>query len=135
MDIESVIHHLRTGDDVGAQLEDFDWLNQNATVDDLPRLLQELQAGDSGFWVRELLSEPVLRLGGVSVLPDILRALEMNFAEGHDNDSLQGVLGNFANENSLDVKTALKKIDPDLEGIQRKTIDWLLEYCELGQGQ
>lgn len=130
MDIKAIIHHLKTGDDVDAQLEDFERLDREATKDDLPILLNALRANDAGFWVRELISETVLKLGGVSMLPEVLRALEQNFREGHDNDSLQEVLAAFAEENRPEVMKALDALDPARDGIKPRTLDWLYEFCK-----
>ena len=130
MNIQAIIHHLKTGDDVDAQMEEFERLDRGATRDDLPILLSALQTEDAGPWLRELISQPVLRIGGVSVLPDVLRAFDRNFREGHDNDTLSGLLADFAEQNRVEVKKALDAIELEHDGILPETIDWLLEYCE-----
>ncbi|MDB5441186.1 MAG: hypothetical protein JWM33_3613 [Caulobacteraceae bacterium] len=130
MNIEAIIQHLKTGDNVDAQMEDFERLDRGVTRDDLPILLSALRSEDAGSWLRELISQPVIRIGGVSVLPDVLRAFDRNFREGHDNDSLCGLLADFAEENRVEVKKALDAIEPEHDGILPETIDWLFEYCE-----
>lgn len=101
MDVKAIVDHLKTGDDVDAQLDDFNLLNENATELDLPVLVQTLRSDDAVFWVRELLAEPVLRIGGPQLLPEVLRAREKNSREGHDNDSLNALLADFAEETPL----------------------------------
>ena len=94
--IEEIISFLKTGDDVGAQLAAFDELKKCATLADLPTLIAEVKSETCGFWVRELLAEPICELGGPSVLLDLLLAYNLNLDEGHDNDSFSSTLDDLA---------------------------------------
>lgn len=100
-----------------------------ATKDDLPVLLTALQSDSIGFDVRELLAEPVIQLGGVRYLPDLMVALRMNFDDGHDNDGFQASLADLAEREPDAVREALKAMTETAEGEALKDITWLLEYC------
>lgn len=72
--------------DIDGVLEAFDRLNAGASRKDLPLLLEGIQSPRNHFWTRELLSEPIARLGGSTVLEPLFTAFAANEAEGHDND-------------------------------------------------
>ena len=73
--------------DIDGVLEAFYHLKSTAKESDLSILLKAIKSPRNNFWTRELLSEPIARLGGVSVLEPLLHAYDANTKEGHDNDS------------------------------------------------
>lgn len=129
MTLEELIHFLESGDDVDAQLKAFDELNSRASAADLPVLLATLRSPTSNFWVRELLSEPIVRLAGAQALPQLFDALETNEAEGHDNDGFTTVLVVLVATDPTGVKAELAALEPNATATRRKTIEWLREYC------
>lgn len=110
MDIVETIKFLETGHDVEAQLEAFKKLSSFVTENDLPVLLEAIKSETSNFWVRELLSEPIINLAGAKAIPELMAALQKNFAEGHDNDGFQLFLTELAEEDPKGVRVALEKL-------------------------
>lgn len=129
--IEEIIEFLETGDDVDAQLEAFAELKELAAPADLPGLITEVRGSTCGFWVRELLAEPISELGGAQVLPDLLLAYNLNMDEGHDNDGFSSTLVDLAYTDPAGCKQELARLlASDDESIKR-TARWMQEYCEL----
>src|SRR4051812_38945241 len=82
--------------DVDVVLEAHERLKAVATNEDLPTLVEELKSERNDFWTRELLAEPIAYLGGSHYLPDLFDALDRNYRDGHDNDSLNLFLTEMA---------------------------------------
>ncbi len=116
--------------DVEQKLESFERLRNSATKDDLPQLISALKSEKNDFWIRELLSEPISKLGGSEYFPELFEALQKNYDEGHDNDGFCFFLTELANsEPELCKKNLLKLIDsPEFKF--RNHAEWLLEFCE-----
>ena len=129
MDIVETIKFLETGHDVEAQLEAFNKLNSLVTENDLPVLLEAIKSETSNFLVRELLSEPIINLAGAKAIPELMAALQNNFAEGHDNDGFQLFLTELAEEDPKGVRAALEKLAKTATNAELDNINWLLEYC------
>lgn len=129
--IEEIISFLKTGDDVEAQLTAFDELKQLAIPADLPCLIAEVKSETCGFWVRELLAEPICELGGASALPDLLLAYNLNLEEGHDNDSFTSALDDLAFIDPEGCKRAIDRILSTGDESIKKTARWMKEYCDL----
>lgn len=102
-------------------------LPNKAGQDDIPRLLELLNDGD--FIVREAAAVALCRLGAVSFLEQILAALQKGFDDGHDNDSLQGALGDMAMMEKTAVRAKLEEMRTGADETLEENIDWLLEYC------
>lgn len=130
MNIAEIIKFLETGSDVDAQLEAFSKLNESATENDLPVLLEAIKSETSNFWVRELLSEPIIKLAGSKAIPELMAAFQKNFEEGHDNDDFQLFLAELAEEDPSGVRTALEKLATTASKSELENINWLLEYCQ-----
>jgi HEAT repeat protein len=62
-------------------------LYASATPQDIPRLLSLLDSDD--FFVREAAAGPLAALAGPAVLPQLLKAYQRGFDEGHDNPRSQ----------------------------------------------
>jgi hypothetical protein len=116
--------------DVEEKLESFERLKNSATRDDLPQLVSVLESEKTDFWIRELLSEPILELGGSDYLPELFEALQKNYDDGHDNDSFCFFLTELAESKpELCKKKLLELINsPTFEHKDRAK--WLLEFCE-----
>lgn len=130
MNIAETIKFLETGRGVEAQLEAFKKLNASVTVSDLPVLLKAIKSETSNFWVRELLSEPIINLAGAKALPELMAALQKNFEEGHDNDGFLLFLTELAEEDPTGVRAALEKLAKTATKVELENINWLLEYCQ-----
>ena len=72
--------------DIDGVLEAFYRLDAEVSRADLPLLLEAIQSPKNNFWTRELLSGPIARLGGSTVLEPLFVAFAANKEEGHDND-------------------------------------------------
>jgi HEAT repeat protein len=103
-------------------------LQQRATREDLPRLLELLK--DDAFFVREAAAWSLSDLGATEALPAMLEALNRGVEQGHDNDGLRAALADLAEvdpEESLSVLTrVLDQGAPHL----REHARWLLEFCQ-----
>jgi hypothetical protein len=130
MSIEEIIDFLINGHDVDAQLRAFGQLKVSVTKNDLPLLLQTIKSETCGFWVRELLSEPIIDLGGAEALPELLAALQKNYEEGHDNDSFTAFLMDLAESDPVGAREQLVKMAKTASPSELKDINWLLEYCQ-----
>ena len=100
-----------------------------ATKDDLPFLAEALRSERNDFWTRELLAEPIAYLGGSNYIPDLLIALDRNYKDGHDNDSLEHFLTEIALRDPEACKTKLDCLLNSTDFQYRDQAKWLLEYC------
>lgn len=116
-------------DDVDRILSAFHRLNAAATQDDLPQLVEAIRSEKSDFWIRELLSEPISRLGGVEYLDELFDALALNYADGHDNDGFCHHLTEIAHFEPERCREKLEVLikTPDFRYIEHAK--WLLEFC------
>ena len=116
--------------DVCQKIEAFERLKNSATKDDLPQLISALKSEKNDFWTRELLSEPISELGGFEFLSELFDALQINFDEGHDNDSFCHFLTEIAySEPDLCKKKLFGLIDSS-DFKYKNHAEWLLEFCE-----
>jgi hypothetical protein len=129
MDIKEIISFLNSDNNINAKLNALNKLCNSAEEQDLPILFEAIQSKTMGFDVREWLAEPIIKLAGIQSLPILLKALRINFEEGHDNDSLQGILSGFAENNSKEVRIELAKLKINASEKEREDIEWLLEFC------
>ncbi len=134
--IEKEIEAIFAGQDVGegdvdvdGVLEAFERLNSLATEADLPCLVAAIQSPRNNFWTRELLAEPVCRLGGSDHLGILLGAAQLGLDEGHDNDGFDMHLIELAASEPEKCRAKLGALlsRPDFK--QRERATWLLEFC------
>jgi hypothetical protein len=130
MNLVEIIRFLESGNDVNAQLEAFKQLNAYVTDKDLPVLLAAIKSETSNFWVRELLSEPIINLAGSKAIPELMAALRKNFEEGHDNDGFQAYLADLAESDPKGVRAELEKLAEKANKAELEDINWLLEFCQ-----
>ena len=117
------------GNDIDAQMAVIRTIQEMTTSNDIPYLIKVLGAPDSDFWVREMLSEPIARIGGSPTLHALLEAFDPNPRDGHDNDSFEAVLIELLKREPSTSRLELlriKDVDPRLTIL----VDSLLEYCQ-----
>jgi len=121
--------------DIDGVLEAFYRLNDAASREDLPLLLEAIQSPKNNFWTRELLSEPIARLGGSTVLEPLFAAYHANVEEGHDNDGFSTFLIEIA---ETDTERCVEECNrllakPSFE--HGELARWLLTFTENGAQQ
>jgi len=133
MEIEAMFAGQEADDgdvDVEGVLEAFDRLKSIATESDLPALVAAIQSPRNSFWTRELLAEPICRLGGSSYLEPLLEAAQLGLDEGHDNDGFDSHLSEIAHAEPERCRTRLEELlaRPDFK--HHEAAKWLLEFCK-----
>jgi len=127
-DWAATVRELRSCDGVEVAVSAAKRLHRTATEDDVPRL-RELLTDDS-FFVRESAAWPLSELAGAVALPELLRAYQRGFDEGHDNDGFTTALIDLAAADPKGVRTVLQRIaDSGDQGLRDNAI-WLMEFCE-----
>jgi hypothetical protein len=135
--IAKEIGALFAGQDVGDGEVDIDGvlkaverINSTATTADLPELLAAIQSPQNNFWTRELLAEPICRLGGSDNLEPLLAAAQLSVNEGHDNDGFNFHLTEIAHAEPEKCRSRLLELlsRPDFK--YRQAAEWLLEFCK-----
>jgi hypothetical protein len=103
-------------------------LHAEADAGDISDLLALLESDD--FFVREAAAWPLAELAGPTVLPQLFRAYQRGFDEGHDNDgfttALMEIPALFPNETAA----ALARVVATSADPTRGHALWLLEFCE-----
>jgi hypothetical protein len=102
-------------------------LHAEATLEDLPKLLELLASADN-FFVREAAAWPLAELAGVQFLPELLRAYQLGFDEGHDNDGFTAALLEIPHiypEAAIALNELIEVADEPMRGHAK----WLLEFC------
>lgn len=103
-------------------------LHEEATLEDVPRLINLLEKADN-FFVREAAAWPLAELAGVQVLPQLLRAYQKGFDEGHDNDGFTAALLEIPAIFPGAAKAALSELIQSADEPIRGHAKWLLEFC------
>ena len=103
-------------------------IHAEATLEDVPRLLELLESGDN-FFVREAAAWPLAELAGITVLPQLLRAYQRGFDEGHDNDGFSAALLEIPALFPSDAPIALSSLVASESAPLRSHAQWLLEFC------
>jgi hypothetical protein len=129
IDLELIFDANNEGD-VDVVLEAFNRLDAAAAPKDLPDLLNALKSPKNNFWTRELIAQPVARLGGVACLEELIAALSKGFAEGHDNDGLQTSLIMLAEQNPEKCRQKLVELMSRSDFKHRKHAEWLMEFIK-----
>lgn len=104
-------------------------IHAEATLEDVPRLLGLLESADN-FFVREAAAWPLAELAGPRVLPALLRAYQLGFDEGHDNDGFNAALLEIPALYPGAARSALLEIALGSDEPIRGHANWLLEFCE-----
>ncbi len=116
--------------DLDEKLAAFERLKAGSTKNDLSQLLVALKSDRNDFWIRELLSEPISEYGGSTCLPELFDALQMNYAEGHDNDGFNHFLTEIAWAEPEACRRKLLELLANENFVHREAAEWLLEFCE-----
>jgi len=124
-----LIEALRGKDDVDRAITAARTLHTAATAEDLPRLMDLLNT-DNNFFVRESAALPACALAGPAALPELLKALQRGFDEGHDHDGFQAALADLVQANRADARVVLTRLAISSDSATRENAAWLLEYCE-----
>jgi len=121
--------------DIDGVLEAFYRLNDEASVEDLPLLLEAIKSPKNNFWTRELLSEPIARLGGSKVLEPLFAAFAANVEDGHDNDGFSAFLIEIAESETDQCIAECNRLlaQPSFE--HGDLARWLLTFTENGAQQ
>lgn len=104
-------------------------IHAEATLEDVPRLLRLLESADN-FFVREAVAWPLAELVGAQVLPALLRAYQLGFDEGYDNDGFSAALLEIPALHPETARSALLDIALGSNESIRGHANWLLEFCE-----
>ncbi|HBE83907.1 MAG TPA: hypothetical protein DDW24_14180 [Blastocatellia bacterium] len=115
--------------DVSIVLDAHERLKAFATKEDLSMLLDALKSEKNDFWTRELLAEPIAYLGGSECLPELFDALDRNYQDGHDNDSLAHFLTEIAGLEPAACRAKLEELLNSPDFPHHKYAKWLLEFC------
>lgn len=132
MNVKSLLAVMSKGaarGDVELVLESFADLNRISTIADLQALVTALQSDQSNFWLRELLSGPIARIGGSGCLPILLDAVVKGENEGHDNDLLCSNLIEMAAAHPTACREVLNAMIQASEYQHKEVATWLLDYC------
>jgi hypothetical protein len=115
------------GDDIELMVEACECLQKEAEMSDVPRLVKLLER--ESFVVREAAAWPLADLGDVTVLPEMFKAYQRGFNDGHDNDGFSAALADMAELYPQKVRQTLLSLknsnDPDFQ----EFANWLLEFC------
>ena len=132
MNVESLLTLMFEGsanNEVELVLANFEELKRISTIANLPVLIAAMQSEQSDFWLRELLAEPITRLGGCDYLPILFDALEKGEDEGHDNDSFCFFLIEMAEADPILCRKKLETMIATRGHKHREISEWLLEFC------
>lgn len=132
MRVESLLLLMFEGSakgDIDLVLESFTELDRTCAVADLPALVTAIQSEKSDFWLRELLSGSIARIGGCGSLSVLFDALAKGDLEGHDNDLSCSNLTEMAAADPKSCRTALHAIIAVQDHEHKELAQWLLEYC------
>lgn len=102
-------------------------LHASAAPEDIPRLLSLLESDD--FFVREAAAWPLAELAGLTALPQLLKAYQRGFDEGHDNDGFSAALLEIPALFGPEATRAIAGFAETAEGKMKGHALWLLEFC------
>lgn len=102
-------------------------LHASAAPEDISRLLSLLE-GDN-FFAREAAAWPLAELAGPAALPQLLKAYQRGFDEGHDNDGFSAALLEIPALFGPEATRAIAGLAQTAEGAMRGHAQWLLEFC------
>lgn len=126
-DWQRVVKALRNAESENIAVDAAAELQNKATIEDVPRLL-DLLNDDSSF-VREAAAWPLSDLGVVEALPVLLDAYQRGLDEGHDNDGFTAALADLVEANPDLSRRRLESLvhesRPGSEHAQ-----WLLQFCQ-----
>ncbi|WP_411879404.1 HEAT repeat domain-containing protein [Polaromonas sp. YR568] len=114
--------------DVPTCVEAASRLHAGAVPEDIPQLLSLLESDD--FFVREAAAWPLAELAGPAALPQLLKAYQRGFDEGHDNDGFSAALLEIPALFGPEATRAIAAFAETAEGKMKGHALWLLEFCD-----
>jgi hypothetical protein len=123
--LNELIESIMDIDDVDKAVLSAKDLEREARPEWRDPLYQALQVKDE-FFLRECVAPAVVRLDGVRSLPRLLAALSLGTAEGHDNDSLVGIIWDLTDGNKSEVAEILLLMATSADAGERESAAWLL---------
>jgi HEAT repeat protein len=121
---------LRNRDDTEVAVAAAQQLQEVATRDDLPKLMEMLNDEDS--FLREAAAWPVSELAGPASLETLLAAYQRGMDEGHDNDGLAAALIGLVEKQPEASRETLQRLAGSGDKAKRDNAQWLLEFCHPG---
>ncbi len=103
-------------------------LHAEATLDDVPKLLDLLKNGRD-FFVREAAAWPLAELAGPTVIRELLIAYQLGFEEGHDNDGFTAALLEIPALQPSETRRSLEDLVGSETAHIRQHARWLLKFC------
>lgn len=125
-DWNEIVSGLRNPD-VPACVEAASKLYAGAAREDIPQLLPLLESDD--FFVREAAAWPLAALAGPALLPQLLKAYQRGFDEGHDNDGFSAALLEIPALFGAEAARAIAGFAGTAEGTMKDHALWLLGFC------
>lgn len=121
-----LVDHIQ-GEDIVLMVEASECLIKEATLDDVPRLLELLN--HKNFVVREAAAWPLACIGGPDFLPQLFSAFQCGYDEGLDNDGLQTALIELVMLHPQAARQKLEDLQVSNDSVNSKYATWLLEFC------
>jgi hypothetical protein len=113
--------------DVSTCVKAADRLHAEASVADIPRLLELLESDDC--FIREAAAWPLAELAGPTILVELLIAYQRGFDDGHDNDGFTAALLEIPALHPKEARRALEHVVRVSQEPMRGHAAWLLEFC------
>ena len=127
--LQQLLSQITDSDDENSWSEVYNAINREANPEWLPGLRAAfLDAPD--YVLREMLAEPVARLGGVSELRLLLEGAQKGEEEGHDNDSLNAAICDLVELAPVESFTILKVLAVSEDSRARRNAAWLLGFVD-----
>lgn len=104
-----------------------DRLRDEATVDDIPKLLELLRSNNAHL--RDLAVMPLVELAGPRVLAELFEALQRDMDEGRSDDSFCGALMHLPELFPDETREVLLHLRKGGSESMRENSEWLLQYC------
>ena len=125
---DSLLTDLRDLQSPTAAVDAATALQKEATLEDIPRLLELLK--DPSFFVREAAAWPLSDLGYTDALPELVQAHCRGTAEGHDNDGLSAAMIDLASMCPDNAAKVLSGIISSGNTAEVEVAKWLLEFAQ-----
>ena len=104
-----------------------DRLRDEATIEDIPKLLEVLRSDNAHL--REVAVMPLIELAGPRVLPELFEALQRGLDEGRSESRFFGALLHLPELFPAETRSVLLHLRTSGSESTRKNSEWLLEFC------
>lgn len=126
-ELDRIIANLREASGTEA-LDSVNALDEAADENWLPQL-KKLLAEDQDIVVREAAAIPIIRLEGLNALPQLLYANHLGEEEGHDNDTLAGLIVDLVERDPAPAAPLLREWICDPLDWRRSMAAWLWGFA------